>query len=241
MPLTHARPNLALYLAGILILAMLAYGPIPQLVNYHQFADQRIVLGLPHGGDVLSNFAFLAAAAYGAFRMRSASRVHPAQALFVAALALTAAGSTWYHLAPDNVRLVWDRLPIALACAALLAAAIKEAYPRLLVVLAALVLFGLFSVWWWAATGDLRPYLLIQLTPLVLIPLLQWQSRAPIAQRTAFVMAIILYVVAKMCELADLPIYEAFGALSGHTLKHLMAALAAIILVCYFSVPGRAR
>ena len=231
MPLAHARPQLALYLAALLILAMAAYGPIPQLANYHAFADQRTWLAVPHAGDVLSNLGFLLVAAYGAFGMWRARRCAPAQALFVAALALTAVGSTFYHLAPSNARLVWDRLPIALACAALLAAGLQEAYPKLKLVLPALAAFGALSVLWWSLTGDLRPYLLIQAAPLLLIPALQWQTGAPVARRTAFVIAIALYVLAKMFELADAPVFQVLGLLSGHTVKHLLAALAAFVLV----------
>ena len=179
----HTRPNLALWLAGILILAMAVYGPIAQLHNYHAFADQRTLFGIAHVGDVLSNLGFLLVALVGAFRMWRARQTDPAQALFLTALAMTAAGSTWYHLAPDDARLVWDRLPIALACAALLAWALRDAYPSMKLALPVLAGFGALSVWWWAATGDLRPYLLIQLAPLVLIPLLQWQSSAPAGKR----------------------------------------------------------
>ena len=231
MPLAHARPQLALYLAALLILAMAVYGPIPQLVSYHDFADQRSWLAIPHAGDVLSNLGFLLAAAYGVFIMLRARRYRPAQVLFVAALALTAAGSTFYHLAPDNARLVWDRLPIALACAALLAASLQEAYPKLKCVLPALAAFGALSVLWWSQTGDLRPYLLIQAAPLLLIPALQWQTGAPMARRTAFVVAIALYMLAKMFELADAPVFQALGLLSGHTIKHLLAAAAALVLL----------
>jgi hypothetical protein len=231
MPLAHARPQLALYLAVMLILAMAAYGPIPQLAHYHDFADQRTWLAIPHVGDVVSNLGFLLVAAYGAFGMWRARSWRPAQALFVSALAFTAAGSTFYHLAPDNARLVWDRLPIALACAALLAAGLQDAYPKLKLVLPALAAFGALSVLWWSLTGDLRPYLLIQAAPLLLIPALQWQSGASMAKRTAFVVAIALYVLAKMFELADAPVFQAFGMLSGHTVKHVLAAIAAYVLV----------
>ena len=234
MPLTHARPNLALYLAAILFLAMAAYGPIFQPQNYHAFADQRTLFGLPHVGDVLSNLGFVLVAMLGAYRMWTARRHHPAQMLFFAALALTAAGSIWYHLAPDNARLVWDRLPIALACAALLAWALQDAYPKLKLAWPVLAACGALSVWWWTVTGDLRPYLLIQLAPLVLIPLLQWQSNAPLGKRTAFIVAIILYVLAKVCELADQSLFQALGAVSGHTLKHLLATLAALVLLRQF-------
>lgn len=231
MPLTQTRPNLALYVAGFLILAMAAYGPIAQLDHYHEFADQRTLFGIAHVGDVLSNIGFLLVAAYGAWRMRG--RFDPAQAVFFGALALTAAGSTWYHMAPDNARLVWDRLPIALACGALLAGAL----PKVRLALPMLVAFGALSVWWWSATGDLRPYLLIQLAPLVLIPLIQWQTAAPMAQRKAFGLAIVLYVLAKLCEIGDQALFEALTFISGHTLKHLFATLAAFTLASQFAGP----
>jgi hypothetical protein len=231
MPLTQSRPNLALYLAGILIAAMALHGPIAQLDNYHAFADQRTLFGIAHVGDVLSNIGFLLVALYGAFRMRK--RFDAAEAVFFGALALTAAGSTWYHLAPDNARLVWDRLPIALACAALLAGAL----PKVRMALPTLTAFAALSVWWWSATGDLRPYLLIQLAPLVLIPLIQWQTAAPMAQRKAFGLAIVLYVLAKFCELGDQALYESLTFISGHTLKHLLATLAAFTLASQFAGP----
>jgi hypothetical protein len=233
MSLTRARPNYALYLAGILIAAMALYGPIVQPANYHAFADQRVWFGIAHAGDVLSNIGFVLVAAFGAFRMFRSERVDPAQAAFFGALALTAVGSTWYHLAPDNARLVWDRLPIALACAALLAGAMAKVRLALPVLSALAAL----SVWWWSATGDLRPYLLIQLAPLVIIPVLQWQSAAPMAQRRAFGLAIVLYVLAKLCEVGDQALYEGIGFISGHTVKHILATLAAFTLASQFGGP----
>ena len=110
--------------------------------------------------------------------------------LFLGALLLTACGSTFYHLAPDNWRLIWDRLPIALACAGLLVAARAELIagvnPRREA--AVLALFAVASVAWWYVTeqrghGDLRPYLLLQGLPLILIPLYQGTASDP--RRTA--------------------------------------------------------
>ncbi|MES2017469.1 MAG: hypothetical protein V4484_13330 [Pseudomonadota bacterium] len=230
MPLAHARPNLALYMAGVLVLAMAVIGPISQPASYHAFAEQRALFGIAHVGDVLSNAGFLLVAAYGALGMWLTGRREPAQVLFLGALAMTAIGSTWYHLAPDNARLVWDRLPIALACAALVASAM----PRPKLVLPVLAVTAALSVWWWVMTGDLRLYLLMQVSPLVLVPLLQWQLQAPMAQRRAFGVAIMLYVLAKLCEMGDQTLFEALGQVSGHTLKHLFAAAAAFVLVHRF-------
>ncbi|NHZ66319.1 hypothetical protein [Massilia genomosp. 1] len=230
MQLAAARPNIALYLAAILTGAMLLAGPILQPDGYHVFADGRALSGLVNAADVLSNFGFLLIGLYGLLHVRPS---RPAYQMFFVAILMTAFGSSWYHLAPDDTRLIWDRLPIALACVSLLAASLHDAFPARfapLPTLAALCALGVASVFWWSATGNLGPYLLLQLAPLVLIPVLQWQTGAPLAQRRAFGIAIGLYVLAKLCELADGAILGAIHAISGHTLKHVFATLAALVL-----------
>ncbi|ATQ77315.1 alkaline phytoceramidase [Massilia violaceinigra] len=230
MQLAHARPNIALYVAAFLAAAMLLAGPILQPAGYHAFADERPLSGLANAADVLSNLGFLVIGLFGLLHVRPARAAHT---MFFVAIVLTGVGSSWYHLAPDDTRLIWDRLPIALACVSLLAAALDDAFPARfapLPTLAVLCGLGAASVFWWSATGNLGPYLLIQLAPLVLVPLLQWQTGAAPAQRRAFGVAIGLYVLAKLCELADGAILNAIHAVSGHTLKHLLAALAALVL-----------
>jgi hypothetical protein len=230
MQLARARPNIALYLAAILTAAMLLGGPILQPAGYHAFADARSLSGLANAADVLSNLGFLLIGLYGLLHVRPA---RPAHAMFFVAILMTAFGSSWYHLAPDDARLLWDRLPIALACVSLLAASLEDAFPArfaALPTLAALCALGVASVFWWSATGNLGPYLLLQLAPLVLVPALQWQSGTALAQRRAFGIAIGLYVLAKVCELADGAILDVVHAVSGHTLKHLFATLAALVL-----------
>src|SRR4051812_3491637 len=178
-------------LVALVVAALAWHGPIPQLPHYHEFADHRTWMGVPHVADVLSNVPFALVAAWAAWRLSEPpvrQRLGPAvpgYALFVAALALTAAGSGYYHWAPDNGRLVWDRLPIALACAGLLAGAGAQAHgvtwkPWRLAALVALAL-GSVAWWWWTearGAGDLRPYLLLQGAPLVLVPLWQAEARA---------------------------------------------------------------
>lgn len=238
------RPSIAIYVAAVLIAALTMFGPIAQPHGYHAFADQRVCLGIDHCANVMSNIGFLLVAAYGLWAVRRSSPAYPvrlAYTVFFAAIGLTAAGSSWYHLAPDNTRLVWDRLPIAIACASLLAAALRDAYRSAAASLALPVLVGLgmLSVLWWSCTGDLRFYLLIQGAPLILIPVLQWQARAPMAQRTAFFIAIVLYVWAKLFEVADLAVFEALGVISGHTIKHILATLAAAVLAFQFARRSR--
>jgi hypothetical protein len=224
---------------------LLLHGPIAQPAHYNDFADRSVLFGIPHARDVLSNLGFAMVATWGWVRLRP-NRDHAALArgwygyrLFLVGLLLTAVGSGYYHLAPDNERLVWDRLPIGLAAAGLLAAVRAETrsdthasrYAAILTVLAIL------SVVWWHYTdspqrpGDLRPYLFLQTLPLVLVPLWQAIYGAPHRDRVWFGVAVLLYVLAKLAEVWDHELLVALGWISGHTLKHLLATAATGVLI----------
>jgi hypothetical protein len=235
----NALPTLAV--SG-LVLAGLVHGPIGQLANYHAFSDHSVLFGIPHACDVLSNLGFALVALWGLHRLGHQPPGHgyAGYRLFLFGLLLTAFGSTYYHLAPDNARLVWDRIPIALACAGLVAAVRGESLGRDSATSAAwLTLYAVGSVAWWhytelAGAGDLRPYLLLQLAPMVLLPLWQWLGDAPKRQRRAVAASLITYAIAKWTEINDHAIAEAMRELvplTGHTLKHLLAIAAAAILV----------
>ena len=225
-------------------LLMLMHGPIAQLAHYHEFADQRTLFGLPNALDVLSNLGFLllGAWAFGRLRPHSASPAlrasWPGYQVMFAAMMLVGLGSSYYHLLPDNARLMWDRLPIALLCAGLLTAVRAETRPGVntAATLGFLLLWALAAVFWWQWTdahgnGDLRPYLLLQCLPLVLIPLWQAAYGAPRADRVAFGLAMLVYVLAKLAELNDHAIFAASGLISGHSLKHLLAVAALGLIV----------
>ncbi|MFD2367358.1 hypothetical protein [Pseudoduganella sp. GCM10020061] len=220
-------------------LAMLVAGPIPQLDDYHAFADQRSLLGIANAADVLSNLGFLAVGIHGLAMVQRARAlphlddVRFSYGLFFAALIATAAGSSWYHLAPDDTRLLFDRLPIALACAGLLAAVARRhlAAPRCINGL--LVAFAVGSVAWWGLTGDLRPYLLLQAAPLVAIPAVMYVVRARRPEVTAYAAAIACYAAAKGFELADHAVFAALP-LSGHTIKHILATAGTLCIARYF-------
>lgn len=238
----HLPTLVTILLAG----AALFHGPIHQPAGYHDFADQTLRFGVPHFCDVTSNLGFALVALWGWIRL-APLRAHPdlrlgwaGYRLFLVGLLLTALGSSWYHLAPDNASLVWDRLPIALACAGLLAGVWGEVQGKQSRIFVAwLAPAAAASVAWWYFTdlmggtgnGDLRPYLLLQLLPILLIPLWQWIYRMPGADRLAFGSALAIYVVAKFAELYDHEIAAVLGAVTGHTLKHLLATAAAALIV----------
>ena len=238
-----SRHQLPMLITGLLAAAALLHGPVAQLPDYHAFADKSVVFGLPNAQDVLSNAGFALLAIWGWIKL-APQRGHPELSngwagyrLFLIGLFLTALGSSYYHLAPDNARLVWDRLPIALACGGLLAAVWGDTRRRASDGFAAgLALAGSASVAWWyfselAGAGDLRPYLLMQGLPIILIPLWQWLYDMPKADRLSFGGALLLYVIAKFAELHDHEIAAVLGTTTGHTLKHLLATLAAGLII----------
>jgi hypothetical protein len=228
---------------GITVI-LAVHGRIAQPLHYNEFADASAAFGIHHAADVFSNAGFALVAIWGWMTLRPRRTSDPLRAgwpgyrLFLIGLFLTAFGSGFYHLAPDNARLIWDRLPIALACAGLLVGVRGDTQPGLKTELEAIILgfFAVASVAWWVYTDrsgadDLRPYLLLQGLPLVLIPLWQAIYRAPRADRIAFAAAMGLYVLAKLAEVLDHEIANMFGFVSGHTLKHLIATMATAAVV----------
>jgi hypothetical protein len=225
--------------------------PIPQDPAYHQFADTRTVFGIPNFQNVISNLPFLLIGGVGLVRLRrrlaepssAAEASEKAAWLFLfLGIALTAFGSAWYHLKPDNASLVWDRLPMTLGFMGFFAGIIGErigqrAY-RLL--FWPLVGVGVASVLYWYASelrgaGDLRLYALVQFFPLLLIPLLMafYQPRYT-GGRWIFI-ALAAYGAAKVFEHYDHEIHDALGFVSGHPLKHLVAAAGCWALLHMFS------
>jgi hypothetical protein len=201
--------------------------PIRQPAVYHRFADARAFLGIPNAQNVLSNQPFLLVGLLG-LRAARAGKLPWTNVVLCLAVVLVGVGSAYYHLGPSDARLVWDRLPMAIVFMAVLAMVISRwisasAGTRLFV---PLVLLGIGSVILWQRTGDLRAYLLVQFFPLLLVPLILVLFSGPRADRRALAMGTGLYIVAKLLELGDRPVFSLEQIVSGHTLKHVVAAIA---------------
>lgn len=216
---------------------------MPQPTGYHDFADHRTLFGVANALDTSSNLAFLLAGLAGLWitlRPRTVFE-HAGErwpyAVFFAGVALTALGSAWYHLAPDNERLFWDRLPMTIAFMALVAAQVGDRIdPRAgRTLLLPMLAIGAASVVYWraterAGTGNVVPYGILQAYSVAILLLIAlWlPSRYT---RGADVYAVFgCYVVAKIAELLDAPLYELGHAVSGHTLKHVAAAAGAVVV-----------
>jgi hypothetical protein len=232
--------TLALAVAAVVVPAM------PQPLSYHAFADCRTMFGVPNFLNVVSNLPFLVAGALGLVHVyRGGGRfIDPREQLpylvfFLGGL-LTCFGSAYYHAAPDNPRLVWDRLPMTLGFAGLVAAAVAERVDLKLGLRALwpLLALGVASVIYWYATeragaGNVIPYGLYQGWSIVVIVLVMLTFPARrYTQGHLLIWAAAFYGAAKVFETFDLGVYRATaGVISGHTIKHLFAAGAVFAVV----------
>jgi Ceramidase len=214
-------------LAGLLLLP-----PIPQDQSYHQFADQRAIFGIPNFWNVVSNLPFLAVGAAGLWRFRN----DPATIVLFLGIFLTGIGSSYYHWNPNDRTLFWDRLPMTLAFAAILALVVAErvnARAGAILLWPALAI-GLFSLLLWLWTDDLRLYFWVQFFPGLALLVLFLMCPPKYTGTHYWIIAAGLYALAKVFEFSDHTIFSAGYLLSGHTLKHLGAAAACFAILRYF-------
>jgi hypothetical protein len=227
----------------LVIAAAVAVGFIPRIPQpqaYHNFADQRSFAGINNFLNVISNVVLLLAGLWG-FSVTFSRKTREAfskaferlpYAVFFLGAALTCFGSAYYHLAPNNWTLVWDRLPITVAFMAIVAAVIAERISATagLKLLVPLILLGAASVFYWYASeahgkGDLRFYLSVQAFAVLFILLTLLLFEPKYTRGADFVIAIGLYALAKVFEIYDRAIFNAGHIVSGHTLKHLAVAV----------------
>ncbi len=226
------------------IVGMLMMDPIAQDPGYHQFSDGRTFFGVPNFWNVISNLPFLIVGTMGLLGVYRSGQIKyivglkPAYVLFFAGVTLVNFGSGYYHLWPGNETLVWDRLPMTFAFMALFAVIIGE-FASLKIsklVLWPLVVFGVFSVFYWhfteaAGHGDLRLYALVQFLPMLLIPLFLLLFKSRFTNTGGYWLLLLAYLLAKVLEYFDEAVFNSLGIISGHSLKHIVAALGVFFLL----------
>lgn len=249
--LSHRECALLVFFAALLVTAFAGPALPPPELGGAPFADRRAWHGLPNAMDVLSSLPFAAIGIWGLLRLLRPDRAReaaqdavpppsaskqPGNALdcarmFFAGLILTAAGSAFYHLQPDSLRLAADRAGMAVAFAGIVGVAVcdrvsaRAGWPAAWLTLAG----GLVAVGVFHETGNVLPWALVQFGGMAV--LLTLALARPLGSGIGFKpgWVIFLYGLAKLFELSDHAIFEATQELvSGHTLKHLAAALAAL-------------
>jgi hypothetical protein len=232
------------FLAAIVIIAQLS--PIPQDHAFHNFADNTARAGIPNFWNVVSNLGFLIVGLLGfliALRASSPFGMKVTYLVLTLSVVLTGIGSAYYHLQPNNDRLVFDRIPMTFVFMAFLSAAISQAISRTwgLILLLPLICLGGCSVVWWHYTetlgsGDLRFYGLVQFLPMLVVPLIfiLFPSKENRKIWPQFGWIIGWYTIAKILEQLDREILQFSQFISGHSLKHITASIATIYFISIF-------
>jgi hypothetical protein len=246
---TNAKIIILVVISVIIISVVSFIDPVAQDPQYHQFADQATYLKIPNALNVTTNLLFILVGLGGLYRLyirRSLiiiESIPPIYATFFAALIMIGPGSAYYHWAPDNQSLVWDRLPITLAFMSffsiILAERIslkiaKKMFPPLLIA-------GILSIVYWhysesTGAGDLRPYGLVQFLPMLLIPIILLMFEAKFTHDRDIWWFLACYLIAKVCEALDDQIFDLMTVISGHSLKHLLASLGCFIYLRYLYI-----
>jgi len=240
--LNDYRLKIIVAIVVITIIAVFRMEPIAQDPGYHNFADQRGVINIPNFFDVISNLSFVIVGVMGIRLIRSGRatgglpELQAVYLTFFTGVFLTGLGSAYYHFHPDNQTLLWDRLPMTIAFMALFSAIIGENISSriALKIFIPLLALGIVSAGYWHVSelngrGDLRAYALVQFLPILLIPLILLLFDSKLNGKKYIWGIIGAYAVSKLMEFFDAPIYNALNVISGHSLKHLIAAFATFI------------
>jgi hypothetical protein len=223
----------------IAIIAVMFIPPIPQDLKYHAFADDRTISSIPNFWNVLSNLPFILIGIIGMLFSRSSRPGFRLKELsincfvFFLGIFLTGIGSAYYHLNPNNATLIWDRLPMTISFVAFFSIVIGDHIDLKSAgkILLPFLIIGSLSVEYWVMTenkghGDLRFYALVQFLPVILIPTILFLFRSTYNLKLFFWTIILMYVFAKLFEAYDQEVFHSIKFISGHSIKHIFAALA---------------
>lgn len=220
---------------------------------FHRYADARALFGIPNAGDVLSNLPFVVIGLLGLFAARKVDGLpRGLVALFFAGILGIGLGSGAYHAYPGDATLAFDWLPIVLALAWLSALLLADRVDLNAGRVAAVVLplaAAASVAWWWGGGGtsdggDMRWYAFLQLLFVVLVPVILFLYPRGRLERGPLLLGVACFVAARLVHSADQSVLEATGV-SGHTMKHLIAALAAYFVLvavkraCPATAPAR--
>jgi hypothetical protein len=250
--LNDYRLKIIVAIVAVSIIAVFSMDPIALDPGYHNFADRRDTLNIPNFFNVLSNLPFVIIGIMG-MRLVGSGRatgglveLQAVYMTFFAGVFLTGFGSAYYHYHPDNQTLLWDRLPMTIAFMALFSAIVGETISSQIALKLFLPLLasGIASVVYWHVSelkghGDLRAYVLVQFLPVLLMPLILWLFNSRLTGNKYIWGIIGAYAISKLLEFFDAPIYSASNVISGHSLKHLIAAFAALIF--YWALRSRKK
>ncbi|MBL7919363.1 MAG: ceramidase domain-containing protein [Bacteroidia bacterium] len=231
------RYTILFLIAFTAIVSVFVSGPIYQDQQYHLFADEREILCIPNFLNVISNIPLLIIGVLGMFFIIQNNKENNVKLwmnslVFFIGIFFTGAGSMYYHLHPGDQTLLWDRLPMTISFMAFFSVVISKficarSGARILI---PLLIIGFISIVYWQMTerrgeGDLRFYALVQFLPLLLISVILLVFKANNSLKKYFWIILFTYALAKIFEMCDLLIFDITQCISGHSIKHILAAM----------------
>lgn len=222
--------KLMILIATSLILFIILFSKpmITQDQSYHNFADQRSFFGIPNAMDVLTNIFFLLAGFLGLNQLLGKGRFKTKSwIVFFLSIVFVAPGSAYYHWAPNDYTLIWDRLPMSVGFMALYVVLLSEHVSiNVEKFLGPAVVTGLVSVLVWVMTTDLRFYFWIQFSSFLTIPMILILYPSRFSHKYFYGLTLLAYGLAKVTEVKDAKVFELTHYwISGHSLKHILAAV----------------
>lgn len=241
------KKNLFLFILTTFLLTILwQYLPSSDKDSYFLFADNLTRFGINNCSDVLSNLGFLVASIYGLFILKSSNKIPisyktPLITIIVGAF-LTCFGSAYFHNNPNSDTLFWDRMPMTIGFSGVVILMLMDRlhYHKLVIPLSiVLVMTGLLTVFGWhTKIFTLRPYLIVQYGCLIFTFLTLLLTKPSYIKTGTMLFALSFYVLAKLTEKYDILIFNiTSNAISGHTIKHLLAAVAIFLILHQFKKP----
>ena len=217
------------------IAIVFSMNPIAQSIDYHNFIDSKTIFNIPNFYNVISNFGFILLGCFGFTKAITKNKKSYLLYFLLGGILLTGIGSGYYHWHPNNTTLVFDRLPMVIVFMTFFTFIIsnyissKNRGTYHITFLGV----GIASVLYWSYTerlgvGDLRPYALVQFLPMLLIPLIIFLYRNKNNHSYYIFPVLSFYALAKLSEHFDKFIYTfSKETISGHSIKHVFAAIAA--------------
>jgi hypothetical protein len=232
LSMNQIKPNIKILI--LVLTAVASFGFFfsrPLMIQdpaYHQFIDTRYFFGIPNAQDVLSNICFIIVGLLGLTEIiKNTTQKSASWIIFFIGIILVAPGSAYYHWSPNNMTLLWDRLPMSIGFMALYIILLSEHISlKCEKLLPWSLLIGFASVITWIITTDLRFYFWIQFSSFITIPMILLLYPSRFTHKKWFGVTLMFYGLAKWAEVKDHAIFELSNNLiSGHTLKHILAAM----------------
>jgi 1-acyl-sn-glycerol-3-phosphate acyltransferase len=215
------------------------------LPTYFQFVDQRMLFSLPRAMDTLSNLPFAIAGFLGLLTLKGHSPSVQKRLgwLFFAGLIATSIFSSWFHQNPtEPIRLAADRFGMLIAFTGIVGLACHHYLsPRLALPSAvAVATLGATGIYFALCRDNIIAWAITQMGSFAFLVALGIKARIrptrPPQEKSLGLLFIgVVYAAAKAFEMADQPVFIwTEQIISGHSLKHIVASLAAWPVVQFF-------